>query len=184
MIADGLGKVSDPASPESLLGLCVLLDANISSEVIYTLAWVHLLHLFRRMVWRVGKKSEYWVPVQETRVRSLGRKDSLEKGMATHSSILAWKKPWTEEPGWLQSMGSQRTGHNWMTNMETEGSEDKTRLASVSPGASREHSPCFSAFFFFFFSAFWTNWDSACGAGWTNHLPWFCREFYRSSLFL
>ena len=45
--------------------------------------------------------------VQETQVRSLGWEDPLEKEMATHSSILAWKIPWTEEPGGLQSMGSQ-----------------------------------------------------------------------------
>ena len=50
---------------------------------------------------------------QETRVRSLGRKDSLEKYMATHSSILAWRIPWTVEPGGLQSTGLQRVGHNW-----------------------------------------------------------------------
>ena len=48
----------------------------------------------------------------KTRVRSLGWEDPLEKEMATHSSILAWKIPWTEEPGRLQSMGSQRVGHN------------------------------------------------------------------------
>ena len=45
--------------------------------------------------------------MQETWVRSLGREDSLEKEMATHPSILAWRIPWTEEPGGLQSMGSQ-----------------------------------------------------------------------------
>ena len=50
--------------------------------------------------------------VQETGVRSLGREDPLEKEMATHSSILAWKISWMEEPGGLQSMGSQRVGHN------------------------------------------------------------------------
>ena len=50
--------------------------------------------------------------VQETRVQSLGWEDPLEKEMATHSSILAWKISWTEEPGGLQSMGSQRVGHN------------------------------------------------------------------------
>ena len=50
--------------------------------------------------------------VQETRVRSLGWEDPLEKEMATHSSILAWKISWTEEPGGLQSMGSQRVGHD------------------------------------------------------------------------
>ena len=50
--------------------------------------------------------------MQETQVRFLGREDSLEKEMATHSSILAWKIPWMEESGGLQSMGSQRVGHN------------------------------------------------------------------------
>ena len=48
----------------------------------------------------------------ETRVRSLGWEDPLEREMATHSSTLAWKIPWTEEPGGLQSMGSQRVGHD------------------------------------------------------------------------
>ena len=50
--------------------------------------------------------------MRETWVRSLGREDPLEKEMATHSSSLAWRIPWTEEPGGLQSMGSQRVGHN------------------------------------------------------------------------
>ena len=49
---------------------------------------------------------------QETWVRSLGQEDPLEKEVATHSSIFAWEIPWTEEPGWLQSMGSQRVGHD------------------------------------------------------------------------
>ena len=50
--------------------------------------------------------------VRETGVQSLGQEDPLEKEMATHPSILAWKIPWTEEPGRLQSMGSQRVGHD------------------------------------------------------------------------
>ena len=50
--------------------------------------------------------------MQETRVQSLGQEDPLEKEMATHSSILAWKVQWTEEPGGLQSKGSQRVRHN------------------------------------------------------------------------
>ena len=49
---------------------------------------------------------------QETQVQSLDQEDPLEKEMATHSSILAWRIPWTEEPGRLQSIGSQRVGHN------------------------------------------------------------------------
>ena len=54
--------------------------------------------------------------VQETQVRSLGQENPLEKEMATHSSILAWKISWTEEPGGLQSMGSQTVEHDWVTN--------------------------------------------------------------------
>ena len=50
--------------------------------------------------------------LQETQVQALGREDPLEKGMVTHSNILAWRIPWTEEPGGLQSMGSQRVGHD------------------------------------------------------------------------
>ena len=54
--------------------------------------------------------------LQETWVWSLGQGDPLEKGMTTHSSILAWKSPWTEEPGGLQSMVSQRVEDDWVTN--------------------------------------------------------------------
>ena len=56
-------------------------------------------------------------PMWETWVQSLGQEDFLEKAMAPHSSILAWKIPWTEEPGRLQSMGSQRVGHDWATSL-------------------------------------------------------------------
>ena len=54
--------------------------------------------------------------MQETWVLSLGREDPLEEEMATHSRILDWEISWTEEPGRVQSMGSQRIGHDWMTN--------------------------------------------------------------------
>ena len=54
--------------------------------------------------------------MQETWIQSLGQEDPLEKGMATHSDNLAWRVPWTEEPGRLQSMGLQRVGHDWATN--------------------------------------------------------------------
>ena len=53
--------------------------------------------------------------MRETWVQSLVWEDLLEKGMATHSSILAWRIPWTEEPGVLQSMSLQRVGHDWAT---------------------------------------------------------------------
>ena len=55
--------------------------------------------------------------MRETQLWSLGQEVPLEKEMATHSSILAWKIPWTEEPDRLQSMGSQRVGHNWATSL-------------------------------------------------------------------
>ena len=58
--------------------------------------------------------------VQKTQVQSLGQEDPLEKGMAPHSSILAWRIPWTEEPAWLQSVGLQRVGHDLATK-HTEG---------------------------------------------------------------
>ena len=58
----------------------------------------------------VAQKVKNLPAMHETRVLSLSQEDSLEKGMATPSSILAWRIPWTEEPGRLQSMGSQRLG--------------------------------------------------------------------------
>ena len=54
--------------------------------------------------------------MQETQVQPLGLEDALEKWMAPHSSALAWRVLWTEEPGGLQSTGSQRVGHEWVTN--------------------------------------------------------------------
>ena len=60
----------------------------------------------------VAQRLKRLPPMWETWVRSLGWEDPLEKEMATHSSILAWRIPWTEEPGRLQSTGSQRVGHD------------------------------------------------------------------------
>ena len=67
--------------------------------------WVSLM---AQMVKRLPAMPETWV-------QSLGREDPLEKEMATHSSTLAWKIPWMEEPGRLPSTGSQRVGHDWVT---------------------------------------------------------------------
>ena len=58
------------------------------------------------------------LPMQETQIPSLGWENPLEKEMAAHSSILAWDIPWTEEPGGLQSMGSQRVRHNLATKQQ------------------------------------------------------------------
>ena len=60
----------------------------------------------------VAQRLKRLPPMRETRVRSLGQEDPLEKEMVTHSSILAWRIPWMEKPGRLQSMGSQTVGHD------------------------------------------------------------------------
>ena len=78
--------------------------------------------------------------MQETWVRSLGWEDPLEKEMATHSSILAWRIPWTEEPGRLWSMGSQRVRHGWAhTHPHTHHSTHKCQ------GSGRLHLPSLPA---------------------------------------
>ena len=68
----------------------------------------------KRLLWvsLVTQKVKNMPAMQETWVQSLGWEDALEKGMATHSSVLAWRNPWTEKPGRPQSMGSQRVGHD------------------------------------------------------------------------
>ena len=60
----------------------------------------------------MAQRVKHLLAMRETWVQSLGQEDPLEKEMATHSSSLAWKIPWTEGPGRLQSMGSQRVGHD------------------------------------------------------------------------
>ena len=60
----------------------------------------------------MAQRVKHLPAMQETKVLSLGREDTLEKEMATHSSILAWRIPWTEEPGGLQSTGLQRVRHD------------------------------------------------------------------------
>ena len=69
-----------------------------------------------RLISLVAQTVKCMPTMQETWVRSLGGEHSLEKEIATHSSTLAWKIPWTEEPGRLQSMGLQRVGHDWVTS--------------------------------------------------------------------
>ena len=87
---------------------------------------------------------------QETWIQSLGWEDSLEKGMATHFSTLAWRIPWTEEPGGLQSMGSHRVGYDWATDIEY--TCIKTDISSSLEGNTYiSHCWFFFMFFFFFF---------------------------------
>ena len=81
----------------------------------------YLRHLFVYALWETGtflvaQMVKNLPAMQETRVWSLGQEDPLDKGMATHSSIVTWSTLWTEELGGLQSMGLQRVGHDWATN--------------------------------------------------------------------
>ena len=80
--------------------------------VLRTEALSHLILLKTQWVFFILQTVKNLPAMQETWVPSLGGEDPLEKEMATHSSILAWKIPWTEEPGRLQSMGSQRVRHD------------------------------------------------------------------------
>ena len=81
-----------------------------------------------------GKESTCQYRRQETWVQSLGREDPLEEGMATHSSILAWRSPWTEEPGGLQSIGLQRVRRDW----ETEHAHIRTQTQRTTNGCFPE----------------------------------------------
>ena len=102
----------------------------------------------KRSVWELGgtlvaQTVKHLPTMQETRVQSLGREDPLEKEMATHSSISAWKIPWTEEPGRLQSMGSQRLRHDFSTTEINSLFFSTTEINSLStrnvPDTERNH---------------------------------------------
>ena len=93
--------------------------------------------------------------VQQTRVQSPVQEDPLEKGTPTHSTILAWRIPWTKEPGRLQSKGLQRVGHEWATNTVSERLtflQDHPVLVTY-----RAMSICWD-FFFFFFPFIFISW--------------------------
>ena len=91
--------------------------------------------------------------VQETWIWSLGwEEDPLGKGMATHSGILAWEIPWTEEPGGLQSLGSQRVGHKWATNTFTS-HMDITVHKSLLNDCAKDDTMSLSLFFVFCYPA-------------------------------
>ena len=79
----------------------------------------------------VAQMVKPWSTMRETRVRSLCWEDPLEKEMAAHSSILAWKIPRTTEPGRLPSMGSQRVGHNWVTSFSLFTSKKITNIPNL-----------------------------------------------------
>ena len=89
--------------------LVFILFLNPGKLISIALGFVYILREYASLVAQILK---HLPPMRETWVRSLGWEDPLEKEMATHSSILAWRIPWTEEPGRLQSIGSQRVGHD------------------------------------------------------------------------
>ena len=80
---------------------------EIKRRYLISLRWAYL----------VAQMVKHLPAMRETWVQSLGQEDPLEKEMATHSSILAWKIPWMEEPGRLQNMGLQRVGYDWATSL-------------------------------------------------------------------
>ena len=91
--------LSWPDSPTRALGRVVFLRRAVG--IVYS-----------KMTSLMAQRLKRLSAMQETWVRSLGREDPLETEIATHSSTIAWKIPWMEEPGRLQSMGSQRVGHD------------------------------------------------------------------------
>ena len=96
----------------SLLDICWLSSTSHSTSL--GPAWLRpVLALVKASL--VAQTVKHLPAMRETQARSLGREDPLEKEMAIHSSTIAWKSPWTEEPGRPKSMGSQRVGHDWAT---------------------------------------------------------------------
>ena len=100
--SEGKESACNAGDPGSIPGLGRSLGGGLGNPLQYS--WASLV---AQMVKNLPAMQE----LQETQVRSLSQEDPLEEGMATHSSIIAWRLPWTEEPGWLQFMGSQRVGH-------------------------------------------------------------------------
>ena len=94
--------------------LCISLTWFLSTWEVES-DWESFLRIMEPRASLVAQMVKNPPAMQETWVRSLGQEDPLEEGMATHCSILAWRIPWTEELGGLQSLGSQRVGHDWAT---------------------------------------------------------------------
>ena len=82
-----------------------MLPGNSQQAVLHSSSSTFWVSLVAQMVKNLPAMQETWV-------QSLGQEDSLEKGMATHASLLAWRIPWTEDPGGLQSIGLQKVRHN------------------------------------------------------------------------
>ena len=124
----------------------------------YTHIYVYIcIHIWASLVAQMVKNL---LAMQDTWVWSLGEEDPLEKGMATYSSIVAWRIPQTEEPGWLQSMGSRRVGHGWAINTFTSLSHTyisrKNSYTLLPFEENQQCDACFSSKFSIYF--FQCNW--------------------------
>ena len=103
---------------ESRFRICVFRQiAGWLRNIYVNLVYLLILSTLAPLASLVAQRIKHLPALQETWVRSLGWEDPLEKEMAIHSSILAWRIPWTEEPGGLQSTGSQRVRHDWATSL-------------------------------------------------------------------
>ena len=97
-----------------LLGIIELLDSSMFFYLVFKTLMREFINMGASLVAQMVK---HLAAMWKTQVQSLGQADPLEKEMATHSSTLAWKIPCTEDPGRLQSMWSQRIGHDWATSL-------------------------------------------------------------------
>ena len=97
--------------------IILFLKLSFLTWLILVLLWYSYATSFYPSISPVAQAVKRLPAMQETWVQSLGQEDPLEKDMATHSSILAWRIPWTEEPARLQSMRSQKIRHDWMTSL-------------------------------------------------------------------
>ena len=95
---------------------CLSPKPQAEKDLLWSCLCTHIIYIYG-LPWAQTVKNP--PAMWETWVRSLGKEDPLEKGMAIHSSILTWRIPWTEELGRLQFMGSQKVRHNWTTNTFT-----------------------------------------------------------------
>ena len=101
---------------KSCVCVCIYFKIREISVWYYILEYFFYVEVFNSGAFLLAQMVKNLPAMQETQVQSLGQEDPLEKGIATNFSILAWRIPWTEEPGGLKSMGLQRVGDNWMAN--------------------------------------------------------------------
>ena len=106
-------------SPLTSFSIITLRAIHVGMARFHLFQWFNSVPFYICIYILVAQMVKNLPVMQETAVLSLGLEDPLEKEMATHSNILAWRIPWTEEPRGLQSTGSQRVRHNWVTNTFT-----------------------------------------------------------------